>query len=313
MVATHILLVMPAQWDVVGLGATSVDYVYRLPAIPQSEGPASKMRIASHAVLCGGQMATALAACAALGLRAKFIGATGSDQEGRRIREELATRGVDVSDAITRDAANQYAVILIDDRAGERIVLWDRDDRLALASGEIRADAIRSARVLHVDDVDEHAAIRAAAIARESGVPVTSDIDRITAKTADLVAAVTIPIFNEHVPVALTGQSDLERAIRLLRRPHHQYVCATMGVRGSMLLVDDRIVTVPAFEVPVVDTTGAGDVFRGAFIYGMLRGFEPAEMLRFANATAAVSCTRRGAINGVPTLADVQQLMAASA
>ena len=108
----------PAIWDVVGIGANSVDYVYRLPAYPEPDGPNAKMRISNHSISCGGQMATALSTCAALGLRAKYIGATGTDDNGRRIRDELARREIDSTDVVIRDVANQFAIILVDEHSG---------------------------------------------------------------------------------------------------------------------------------------------------------------------------------------------------
>jgi sulfofructose kinase len=308
---TDILPVVTAifRFDVIGVGANSVDYVYRLPAYPEPEGPNAKMRVTSHTVLCGGQVTTALATCAALGLRTKYVGAFGSDHNARRIQEELGRRAIDTSDAVVRDAPNPFAVILLAEDAGERIVLWDRDERLTLERRELPVEAIRRARVLHVDDVDQPAAIAAARIAREAGVPVTSDIDRLTESTDELVASVTIPIFAEHVPPALTGQSDPERALRQIKREHHRLVCVTLGARGAMLLDGDRIYHEPAFQVHVVDTTGSGDVFRGAFIYGLLQQKGPVELLRFANATAGLSCTHAGAMDGVPEPEDIAKLL----
>jgi sugar/nucleoside kinase (ribokinase family) len=298
-----------SRFDVVGVGANSVDYVYRLPAYPEPEGPNAKMRVTTHAVLCGGQVTTALATCAALGLRTKYVGAFGTDHNGRRIREELARRAIDTSDAVIRESPNPFAVILLAEDAGERIVLWDRDERLTLQRQELPADAITHARVLHVDDVDQPAAIAAARMARAAGVPVTSDIDRLTESTDELVASVTIPIFAEHVPPALTGQSDPERALRQIKREHHRLVCVTLGARGAMLLHGDRIYHEPAFQVHVVDTTGSGDVFRGAFISGLLQQKGPVELLRFANATAGLSCTRAGAMDGVPRAEEIAKLL----
>jgi len=111
------------------------------------------------------------------------------------------------------------------------------------------------------------------------------------------------------VPAALTGESDPERALRVLRRRHDGPLCVTLGAGGAMLLAGDHLHHVPAFTVDTVDTTGAGDVFRGALIYALLRGDDPISMLRFANAAAAIACTREGAIGGVPTLAEVEALI----
>jgi sulfofructose kinase len=292
--------------DVVGVGASSIDYVYRLPAHPEPHGPNAKMRVSGHSIFFGGQTATAMATCASLGLRAKFVGAIGSEASVAGLRQALVCRGVDASDAIVREGASQFAVILIDERSGERIVLWNRDERLRLDSSELPREAIQSARVLHVDDVDCGAALAAVGIAREAGIDVTSDIDRVDEHAGRLVDAVTIPIFAEHVPPALTGESDPERALRKLCAPHHRMLCVTLGARGAMLLAGDRVYEHPAFEVTAIDTTGAGDVFRGAFIYALLRGDGPDEILRFANAAAAHACTVLGAINGAPTLDEIR-------
>ena len=297
-------------WDVVGVGANSVDFVYRLPASPRADSPTAKLRITSHRVSCGGQTATALAGCAALGLRAAYVGAVGTDDNGRRIERELAGRGIDLSHLVTRDGSNQFAVITVDVTTGERIVLWDRDERLKLQAGDLPPALIQSARLVHVDDVDEAAAIRAATLARQAGVPVTSDLDRITDRTPELVAAVSIPIFAEHVLPAVTGEADCERALVKLRRTHTGLLCVTLGPRGAMLLDGDQVYFEPGFPVTAIDTTGAGDVFRAAFIHALLNGAEPGAMLRFANAAAALSCTREGALNSVPTLAEVHHFMA---
>ena len=297
------------MFDVVGLGANSVDFVNLLPGYPQQQGTFAKMKIREQTICLGGQMATALATCASLGLKAKYIGATGTDENGRRLRQELARRGVDLSDAVIRDAPNQFAVILVDESSGERIVLWDRNERLALRARELPEEAIAAGRLLHVDDVDQTAAIRAAKVARQAGLPVTSDIDRINDQTEQVIAHVSIPIFAEHVPEHITGVKDPERALRKLREKHDGLLCVTLGARGALALDGDVPHYSPGFKVHAVDTTGAGDVFRGGFIYGLLNGWPTDRTLRFANAAAAASCLTLGALNGVPTLAQVERLL----
>lgn len=297
-------------FDVVGIGASSVDFVYLLPAYPAPTASLAKMRISSHFVSCGGQVATALATCARLGLRSKFVGVTGTDDNAKQVRRELADRGVDLTDVVIRDIPNQYAVILVDEHSGERIVLWDRDDRLKLRERELPPDVIASSRVVHVDDVDVDAAIRAATLARASGTVVTTDIDRVNDRTLELAKAATIPIFAEHVPTSITGTNDPADALRALRAHHDGLLCVTLGVRGAMALDGDHLIHVPAFAVDALDTTGAGDVFRGGFIHGLLHGWPLETTLRFANAAAAVSCTRLGAMASVPSAEEAQRLIA---
>lgn len=297
------------MFDVVGIGANSVDFVNLLPGYPQQQGTFAKMRIREQTICLGGQMATALSTCASLGLKTKYIGATGTDENGRLLRQELTRRGVDMADAVIRDAPNQFAVILVDESSGERIVLWDRNERLALRARELPDEAICAGRLLHVDDVDQAAAIRAARIARDAGLAVTSDIDRINDQTDALISSVTIPIFAEHVPEHLTGMKDPERALRKLREKHDGLLCVTLGARGALALDGDVPHYSPGFKVHAVDTTGAGDVFRGGFIHGFLSGWATDRTLRFANAAAAASCMTLGALNGVPDLAQIERLL----
>jgi sugar/nucleoside kinase (ribokinase family) len=293
-------------FDVVGIGENSVDLVYRLPG---ALAPNAKLPVSESRISCGGQVATTLAACAAFGLRPAYVGSFGDDEHGRRIREALAARQIDVSHAVVRHAPNRTAVILVDERTGDRTVLWQRDPRLALDAADVPRELVQRARLVHVDDLDEQASTAAATFAREAGVPVTGDIDRVTEGTARLVAAVTTPIFSAHVAAALTGESDPERALRKLRSSHPGWLAVTLGAAGAMLLEGDRLHHVPACPVEALDTTGAGDVFRGAFIAAMLRGDAAADILRFAAAAAAVSCTREGALDSVPERAAVERLL----
>jgi sugar/nucleoside kinase (ribokinase family) len=298
-------------WDVVGVGANSVDFVSILPGYPRPHGSFAKMRVRKRHVLCGGQTATAVTTCASFGLRCKYVGVSGTDDNGQRIRTELSAGGVDVEDVIIREAENQFAVVLVDETTGERIVIWDRDERLRFREHELPLDALRSARVVHVDDVDDDVAVRAARVGLDAGAMVTSDIDRLTPLTEQLAAMVTHAIFAQHVPSELTGIDDAERALRKMRRRQQNLLCVTLGEQGAMALDGDRLFHEPAFSVRPVDTTGAGDVFRGGFIYALLLGQPTGQALRTANAAAAISCTRLGALSSIPTLVEVGEMMAA--
>jgi sugar/nucleoside kinase (ribokinase family) len=305
-----------SRFDVVGVGANSIDFVCRLPFYPEPSGPNSKLGIRSYDKSPGGQSATVLSACAALGLRASYVGTVARDENGALILDALRRRGVDTSRAIVRAGANPFAVILVADDAavhGERIVLWKRPEEMRLTPADLPADVAAGARFVFVDDVDMDAAVAAGKAGIAAGLPVTTDIEAVKPGTERLIDAVTIPIFAEAVPHALTGEADPEAALRMLRHRHGGLLCVTLGARGAAALDGDRFLYQPGFAVDAADTTGAGDVFRAGFIYAMLRGDAPEGILRFACAAAAVSCTRRGAINAVPSLDDVNALLSASA
>lgn len=291
--------------DVVGFGENSLDFVYRVQRLP---GPGQKVRTSSHSIRPGGQVATTMVACAALGARSRYVGTFGSDDAGTTVRMALAARGVDLQHALVREASNRYAVIVVEDGSGERAILWDRDERLAIEPGQVRSEWVEGARILHVDATDDKASVALARLVAP-GTIVTCDVDTVTPSTRELIDAVTDPVFADGVPSALTGEADHERALRQLRNRHPGRLVVTLGVAGAMMLEGDALIREPAFAVDVVDTTGAGDVFRAGFICGLLRGLSGQALLRFANAAAALSCTRAGAIDSVPTADEVNELV----
>ena len=141
-------------WDVVGVGENSMDHVLRLPRIP-SLPEATKMEIRSSSHEPGGQVVTTLCTCVAMGLRASYIGAFGSDDDGERLRRTLAARGLDLADSVVRPVANRSAVILVDERTGDRVVMGQRDAGLALTPDTLPRSTLTHARAVHVDGVDE--------------------------------------------------------------------------------------------------------------------------------------------------------------
>ena len=289
--------------DVLGVGTNSVDEVLQLPAEATAVLAGGKARIADRRFMCGGQTATVVAACAALGMRAGYVGAFGCDEHGRLIRGALQNAGVDISGAHECDAPNRGAVILVDPH-GNRTVLWHRSERLRVPMERLQASALR-ARIMHIDDDDAELALRAATAARQAGTPTTSDLEHASDSVETLIASVTYPIFEQNLPPRLCGERDPERALRKMRRLNDGVLVMTMAERGSVALDGDTFHVAPAFNVRVVDGTGAGDVFRAGFIYGLTQKWPVPELLRFANAAAALSCTKLGAIPSVPSLDDV--------
>ena len=294
--------------DVIGVGTNSVDDVLQLP-IEMSAIPAGgKVRAADRRFMCGGQTATVTTACAALGLRAGYVGAFGSDDQGRLIRNALKSAKVDVRGSIDCDAPNRGAAILVDPH-GNRTVFWHRSEHLNIPFRRLQASALQ-AIVVHVDDDDPELALHAVNLARSRGAIITSDLEHASAHAETLIASVTFPIFEQTLPARLTGEDDPERALRKLRRLNDGVLVMTRSEQGSVALDGDTFHVAPAFKVTVVDGTGAGDVFRAGFIYALLKKWAVPDMLRFANAAAALSCTKLGAMPSVPTLAEVEQWLA---
>jgi sulfofructose kinase len=300
----------PTMFDVVGVGTNSVDEVLLLKDGAAAALSSGKARVDERRVMPGGQTATAIAACAQLSLRTSYVGAFGSDQFAHLIRRTLLAHDVDLTNSVECDAPNRTAVILLD-ADGRRTVLWHRSEGLKISAPDMRAEFLKG-RVVHLDDDEPVLALHAARMAHDAGTPVTSDIEHVSETVEQLISAVTYPILEQRLPGQLTGESDPERALRKLRRLNPGTLCITLGERGAAALDGDDFYVAPAFNVKVVDNTGAGDVFRAGFIYGLLQRWLVPDILRFANAAAAVSCTRLGAIPSVPSVEEAQKLIAGS-
>lgn len=307
---------LPAQgarsYDVVGVGENSVDLVAVVAAFPT---PNSKQRLQRFAQLPGGQIATAVAVCARLGWRARYLGSFGDDPLGVLSRESLSAHGVDLSAArIVAGATNRCAIVLVDARSGERTVLWDRPPDLAMTPAHVPREVVTSGRLLIVDCHDAAASEWAARQAKAAGVPTIVDVETVHPGIGNLLQHIDAIIAAQEFPAALTGQEDLGRALETMGREFSaRLVCVTLGTEGSLAWCDGREIRTPAFPVDCVDSTGAGDAFRGGFAAACLRmpEGELEDVLLYANAVAALNCRALGARGSMPTADEVGQLLLA--
>ena len=299
---------MNPDFDVLGIGLNATDTLILIPEYPPYAG---KIAFDREILSPGGQVASAVVACARLGLRARYIGTVGDDLRGDVQRQSLDGTGVDTSGLIVRKGcANQTAYILIDQRTGERTVLWQRPDGLKLNPDDILAEDIWGARLLHIDGYDTEAAAKAAGIARKAGIPVSLDVDTIYPDFEAVLSNVDYLMASSVWPAKWTGESDCFVALARLQQEYGFTVSAmTLGEYGSMALFEGEYHYAPAFQVHCADTTGAGDAFHGAFCYAMLQGMPMRRALDFSNAAAALNCTAIGARGNIATLAEVETLL----
>lgn len=294
------------------LGLNSIDLVTVVAEYPISN---SKQRLRRFDRMPGGQMATAAAVCARLGWRARYIGSFGEDDLGRLGRETLLSEGVDLGAAWTvSGATNQFAVVLVEEATGNRTVLWDRHPALTIDPAAVSRAAIESGRLLIVDCHETLAATEAARHARRAGIPTIIDVEHVRPGIEDLLREIDAIIAAESFPTALTGYEGPGRALAAIAREYRApLVCVTLGAEGSLAWCAGREIRTPAFPVDCVDSTGAGDAFRGGFAAGCLRA--PAgpveDALAYANAVAALNCRRLGARGGMPTADEVERLVMA--
>jgi sulfofructose kinase len=303
-------LVRDREFDAIGFGLNAVDHLVVVNAYPAFD---TKVRLREHMQSAGGQTASAMAALQRLGLRTAYAGRFGSDAEGQFGFAALKDEGVDIEFAEAVEGAhNQIAFIIIDERNGERTIIWDRDERLAYQPDEAPVELASSGSVLHLDAHDPPACARMARAARESGTIVSADIDNIYPGLPELLPDIDVLISSKEFPRRLTGIID-ERAslIEVKARYGCRIVGMTLGVRGAVIYMDGVFVESPAFAVPggCRDTTGAGDAFHAGFIYGMLRGLDVETSMRLANATAALKCRALGARTSLPTESELSEFL----
>ncbi len=297
------------RFDVVGTGEASLDLIAVTRGWPP---PNTKAPLHDFRILPGGQMATALAAVARLGWRSRFVGAFGDDEFGARVTDALKSEGVEVT-AVRRPAtASRFAVVLVDGRSGERTILERRDARLALEATDFDIGVFTSGRLLMVDATDVPASTRAARAARAAGVPTIVDVESPVAGLDELLEQIDVIIAAGSFPEAYTGASTVGQGLRELgERFRPAIAVATLGSDGSLAWCQSRVIRTPAHAVTALDTTGAGDAFRGGFAAGWLALGPAADVERllvYANRVAALNCRAVGAQTALPTPAEAGQV-----
>jgi len=293
--------------DIVGVGLNATDTIIRLPHFPSFN---SKVEFRVSEVLPGGQVATAVTACARWGLRARYVGKIGDDGAGQLQQNELRSSGIEAHWIVVPDCQSQSSFILVDEDTGERTVLWKRDPRLELLPSDLQRDWIMRAKLLHVDGHDCPSATQAAQWARSAGIPVTADLDNRYPGVEALLEQVDYAITSQEFPARIMGQSDLLLSLpAMASRFGCRLVAATLGADGVLAWDGHRFHYVPAFDLQPVDTTGAGDVFHAAFAYGLLNGQDSPQILEFGCAAAGLSCLGMGARGGIAAIEEINRLM----
>ncbi|WP_213807838.1 PfkB family carbohydrate kinase [Granulicella sp. dw_53] len=298
----------PSKVDLVGVGLNATDTV-----IPLLEFPArgSKVEYRTANVLPGGQVATTVVACQNWGLKTRYVGKLGDDVAATLHREAFAHAGVEAQITTVSGGASAQSLILVDG-GGERTVLCRRDERLILQPTDLKREWIENARALHVDGYDTAAATVAARWAREAGIPVIADLDELYPGVDDLLENIDYLIVSRDFPSRLMAEPDMEKALQQMQR---RYGClltaATLGPDGVVAWDGKEFHFNPAYRVPAVDTTGAGDIFHAGFIYGLLQGWPLDRQLDFACAAAALNCTAVGARGGIQSVEAIEDMMTA--
>jgi sulfofructose kinase len=296
--------------DILGLGIATIDELTYVAHYPPANTKVPALRRERQ---CGGLTMTALVAASRLGAHCAYAGQLGNDEQSRTVLVAMQHEGIDVSQVVHVDKARPVvSTIIVGD--GTRNI-FPYHTAIEGAHATLPAESIiRECKVLFVDHVGIEGHIRAARIAREAGIPVVSDIESDQHPHAhELLALVNHLIVSEDFAYHLTQAQDPTEAVRRLYSPTRTLVAVTCGAQGCWFQVDGAsgVQHQPAFEVNVVDTTGCGDVFHGAYAAALAQGIAPTARMRFASAAAALKATQRGGQAGAPTRDAVEKFLVA--
>lgn len=294
--------------EVVGLGQACVDYLGRVPSYPREDG---KMELLALRSQCGGPASTALVTLSRLGIKTSFLGSISDDPIGVEVLKGLKADQVDSSFLkITPGHTSQFAFIAVSRESGNRTIFWHRGSAPALRKQEVDLSPFSGAKVLHLDGLMIEASIEAARQARARGLRVVLDAGTMREGSLDLLPQIDVLIASARFAVPLVGENpSVEESLEALSPFGPKEVVITLGSKGSTGWQRGKLFTQSAFPTDVVDTTGAGDVYHGAYIYGMLKGWDMARCMRFASATSALKCKAVGARAGIPTLSEVTRFL----
>jgi sulfofructose kinase len=302
---------MNPTYDILGLGCVAIDDLLYVDSYPPAD---SKIQVQRRERQCGGLTGTALVAAARLGARCAYAGTLGEDDLSQFVLDRLARESVDVSHANRVAGARPiHSVVIIDEHTRTRTVFFDLTNVQGAQADWPSEEFIRSARVLFVDHFGVEGMSRAARIARAMGIPVVADFESDAMPDfPQLLEMVDHLILSQPFAEKLTGLSDPHLAASMLWSDMRAVVVVTCGAEGAWYVSADNSCTakhLAGFPVSVVDTTGCGDVFHGAYAVGLTRSLDLPQRLRFASAAAALKATRRGGQEGIPTLSAVESFL----
>ncbi|MEJ2556032.1 MAG: carbohydrate kinase family protein [Anaerolineae bacterium] len=299
------------QFDVIGLGVSVVDVVTRVDHFPAQE---EVQHASAAAVQGGGPVATAIVTLARLGARVAMLDAVGDDWRGDLIREGFQREGV-CTDYLKQVAGctSSIASILVRQRDGARSIVFAPGTAPELSAAAVPRDLITSARILHLNGRHWEACLQACQHARESNVQVSFDggAHRYRPELRQLVPLTDVCIVARDFAEHYTRETDIRKAAERLLEEGPGLVVITDGTRGSWIYPrEGRPFHQPAYLLPpVVDTTGCGDSYHGAFLFGRLKGWDLEKTAALASAVAALNSQHLGGRSGLPSLEQVTSFL----
>jgi len=298
-------------WDIIGFGIVAVDDVMIVENYPP---PDSKVPIIEKSRHGGGLTGTALVAASRLGAKCAYGGVIGKSELSNWTLEELARENIDCRPVLIIPNSQPYhAIIMVDKTHHTRNIFFSGDGVMPRPMDTIDESLISKAKVVFIDQLGIDSMLRAVTIAKNLGIPTVADIERDEhPQTRELINNIDHLILSTAFAGRLSGSDDPFKQVEILHGDAQRLCTAvTAGVRGCWYISQqsEKVLHQPAFKVQVVDTTGCGDVFHGAYAAGISWGWEVSKCIEFAAATAAIKATKPGGRAGIPDKLAVENFL----
>ena len=292
--------------EVVGIGDPIMDFLIHTNRIPVTNGVS---RLKDYSWQGGGKVPTALVALGILGVRTGIIGVVGADAFGRFCIDDFKRHNVDTSRLIVDPKGRTTFCICLSEQESQGRSFNGRGSTVRkLTVDDLDKAYVTQGRFLHLSDMDQPSR-QAAVWAREKGVTVAFDADYYHPEIEGNYELIDVFIASEFYYNGVFMDDNYEKNCNSIQEQGPEIVVFTFGERGCLGVYGDKYFKIPAFKVEVMDTTGAGDVYHGAFIYGLLQGWDVEYTARFSSAVAAIKCTRVGGRAGIPDVPTVEKFL----
>ena len=291
--------------DVVGVGRLTLDQIGVGPRMRDPD-----MMLSTFSVQAGGPTGTALATMAAFGAKTRYFGRLGDDPFGDLTLRHLGGFGVDTSLVLREaDRLSPTTFILLEEETGRRYIRHASTDVTPLEPKDLPPTLFDGVRLAYFDAEMPTVQIACAERARARGARVLLGVRKVGQGLGELLDLADIVVVSERVAAEIAHSSDMERSLVELVKMGPEIAVITLGDEGAVGLYEEKLVRQHAIDIEMVDVTGAGSIFRGAFGYAMLQGWPLERALPFATAAAGLGCTGIGAQGAIPTLAAVEQAL----
>ncbi|GGK24645.1 PfkB family carbohydrate kinase [Salinarimonas ramus] len=294
---------------ILSVGIATLDHVYKVAEMPTR---AEKYRAQGFTTTTGGTAANAAIAMTRLGADATLFARLGEDWAGAEIVDRLTREGVDCSRVRRLHGFPSPISAIVVDAIGERLVVSHADPAMPREADWLPDALPEGTRAVLGDTRWQEGTAHLFRLARAAGVPAVLDADRDPTLAPEVLSLATHVAFSMQGLRDITGHTDARAALEAYRPPVPSWIAVTNGGEGLFWWSGERVEHMRAFDVPVVDTLAAGDIWHGAFTVRLAEGADEVEAARFASAAAAIKCTRFGGRDGAPTREEVEAFLAAT-